>query len=156
MRKQIKIFIILAFLILFIFLITKVKVGFETTVPSVLQAEAKPDVGIDEEGQVYVIGTHLFTDSTPYISSQKMMYAARTIDVPDGVSGNDALNYMKVYSRDAEGNWIDALSGKIVKFDDGFKFDIEYVDLGINAKDVSTFEELKSAIEDNDTRGNKH
>ncbi len=88
--------------------------------------ESIGDTASDEV--IYIIGEHLFTENTSYISSKMMMYAARTISVPAGVSGRDGLDYMNVYMRDLEGNWLDALSGEIVDFN-SINVDIKYKDL---------------------------
>ena len=104
----------------------------------------------NSEELIYVIGTHLFTEETPYISTQIMMYAARTIDVPDGIEGEDALEYMKVYCRDLAGNWVDAITGEAVDLS-GVKFDIQYKDLEkyiVTTADVKNVTELEAALAD--------
>ena len=147
MRKQIK--YILA-LLLFVALLGTSSVyaaEFEPSNPNIAET--------GNEDLIYVIGTHLFTENTPYISSQIMMYAARTIDVPEGVEGQDALEYMHVYSRDLEGNWIDAITGEPVTFEDGFKFDIKYKDLEkyiVTSADVTNVEEMEKALADADIK----
>lgn len=120
MRKQIKYFLIV--LLLFVLAGT----GFANA--ATFQATDENIAETNSEELIYVIGTHLFTEETSYISTQIMMYAARTIDIPEGVEGQDALEYMKVYSRDLEGNWIEAISGETVDLS-GVEFDIQYKDL---------------------------
>ena len=147
MRKQIK--YILA-LLLFVALLGTSSVyaaEFEPSNPNIAET--------GNEDLIYVVGTHLFTENTPYISSQIMMYAARTIDVPEGVEVQDALEYMHVYSRDLEGNWIDAITGEPVTFEDGFKFDIKYKDLEkyiVTSADVTNVEEMEKALVDADIK----
>lgn len=106
----------------------------------------------DSEELIYVIGSHLFSEETPYISTQIMMYAARTIDVPEGVEGEEALEYMKVYCRDLEGNWIDAITGENVDLS-GVTFNIKYKDLEryiVTTADVKNVAELEEALADPD------
>ena len=140
MRKQIKYFLIV--LLLFVLAGT----GFANA--ATFQATDENIAETNSEELIYVIGTHLFTEETSYISTQIMMYAARTIDIPEGVEGQDALEYMKVYSRDLEGNWIEAISGETVDLS-GVEFDIQYKDLEkyvVTTTNVKNVTELEEAL----------
>ena len=142
MKKQIKYFLVA--LLLFVLAGTGVvnAAEFDATDENIAET--------DSEELIYVIGTHLFTEETPYISTQIMMYAARTIDVPDGIEGEDALEYMKVYCRDLAGNWVDAITGEAVDLS-GVKFDIQYKDLEkyiVTTADVKNVTELEAALAD--------
>ena len=140
MRKQIKYFLIV--LLLFVLAGT----GFANA--ATFQATDENIAETNSEELIYVIGTHLFTEETSYISTQIMMYAARTIDIPEGVEGQDALEYMKVYSRDLEGNWIEAISGETVDLS-GVEFDIQYKDLEkyvVTTANVKNVTELEEAL----------
>ena len=142
MKKQIKYFLIA--LLLFVL------AGAGVVNAAEFDATDENIAETNSEELIYVIGTHLFTEETPYISTQIMMYAARTIDVPDGIEGEDALEYMKVYSRDLEGNWIEAISGEKVDLS-GVKFDIQYKDLEkyiVTTADVKNVTELEAALAD--------
>ena len=144
MKKQIKYFLIA--LLLFVL------AGAGVVNAAEFDATDENIAETNSEELIYVIGTHLFTEETPYISTQIMMYAARTIDVPDGIEGEDALEYMKVYSRDLEGNWIEAISGEKVDLS-GVKFDIQYKDLEkyiVTTADVKNVAELEEALADPD------
>lgn len=140
MKKQIKYFLIV--LLLFVL------AGTGIVNAATFQATDENIAETDSEELIYVIGTHLFTEETPYISTQIMMYAARTIDIPTGVEGQDALEYMKVYSRDLEGNWIEAISGETVDLS-GVEFDIQYKDLEkyvVTTANVKNVTELEEAL----------
>ena len=107
------------------------------------------------EELIYIIGTHLFTEETDYISAQLMMYAARTIELPKGIDMEDALEYMKIYARDWEGNWTDAITGKPVTFEKGFKFDIKYTDLEkyiVTYANVTNVTEMEEALANPDIK----
>lgn len=83
------------------------------------------------------------------MSTQKMMYAAKTIVLPDGIPSQEALDYMIVYTRDLEGNWIDALTGQPVELPE--YFDIDFKDLKpFDSVVVKTLEELKAALNEPD------
>ena len=140
MKKQIKYFLIV--LLLFVL------AGTGIVNAATFQATDENIAETDSEELIYVIGTHLFTEETPYISTQIMMYAARTIDIPEEVEGQDALEYMKVYSRDLEGNWIEAISGETVDLS-GVEFDIQYKDLEkyvVTTANVKNVTELEEAL----------
>ena len=147
MKKQIKYFLVILLFFVLAGTATVNAAKFEPSNPNI--------AGTAEDEVIYVIGTHLFTEETSYISSQMMMYAARSINLPSGVEGEDALAYMKIYSRDLEGNWINALNGEEITFEDGFKFDIKYTDLETfvaTSADVSTVEEMEEALADNNIK----
>ena len=99
---------------------------------------------------IYIIGNHIFTEKTPYISSKMIMYAAKTIEIPEDIEATAALEYMHIYLRDLEGNWIDATTGELVDYND-LIIDIKYKDLEkyyLKKADVSTLEELEKALKD--------
>lgn len=99
---------------------------------------------------IYIIGNHIFTEKNPYISSKMIMYAAQTIELPEGIEGQSALDYMHIYLRDLEGNWIDATTGEIVNYDD-LTINIKYKDLEryyVKKANVSNLEELEKALAD--------
>ncbi len=66
--------------------------------------------------QIYIIGNHLFTEKTEYLSEKTIMLAATTIKYPTNISNVKALEYMKIYARDLEGNWIDATTGETIDY----------------------------------------
>lgn len=141
MKKQIKYFLVM---LLFFVLVGTSYVNAAEFAPT--------DSNIAEtsnEEVIYIIGTHLFTEETDYISAQLMMYAARTIELPDGIDEEEALKYMKIYTRDWEGNWTDAINGKPVTFENGFKFDIKYTDLEkyvVTYANVTNVTEMEEAL----------
>ncbi len=140
MKKQIKYFLI----VLLLFVLAGVGIANAAT----FQATDENIAETNSEELIYVIGTHLFTEETPYISTQIMMYAARTINIPEGIEGQDALEYMKVYSRDLEGNWIEAISGETVDLT-GIEFNIQYKDLEkyvVTTANVKNITELEVAL----------
>ena len=95
MKKQIKVFLVMLLFLLFIGT-TTVNAGMVT-----------PDSVA--EG-TYIIGTNMFTGG---ITSQEMMYAARTIKIPEEVTEPiKQLEYMNMYTKDLEGEWINGINGQ--------------------------------------------
>ncbi len=102
---------------------------------------------------IYVIGNHIFTDETDYLTTKMIMLASRTIEVPEGTSNEETLKSMTIYLRDLEGNWIDATTGTPIDVSN-IEFDIEYKDLKeyidpeyANTEKVSDYNSLQEAID---------
>ena len=81
----------------------------------------------DIPNRSYVIGKSLYTEET-VLTTRHIMLAAKTINSYD-------LNDMKIYYKNARGNWVDALTSESTIVDDYFP--IDYIDLDYA---VETFE----------------
>ncbi len=148
MDKRLGVFIVIAVILIVIVGTIGIKEVMEPTSSGVAQREVE-EFGIEEEGQIYVIGEHLFTDKIGYLSKEMMLEAAKTVNgIPEGATEEEILKKITVYARDAEGNWINALTGESIVLDSDFKFNIKYINLGKIPQKVSTEEEFMTAFED--------
>ena len=159
MNKELKVFISIVVILIIVAGAITVNQIFEPKSANVPQLNAETASVIDEEGQIYIIGQHLFTDATEYLSTQNILTAAKTIEGLDieNMTNEEILNSIIIYARDAENNWINAMTGDKITFSEDFEFDIKYIDLvkvptgeetdGI--AEVETEEELEIAILDN-------
>ncbi len=98
---------------------------------------------------IYVIGNHVFTDETDYLTAKMIMLASRTIEVPGGTGNEEVLNNMAIYLRDLEGNWIDATTGTPIDVAN-IEFDIKYKDLkDYKSTQITTksLDKIKNAIQ---------
>ena len=132
---------LLAFLcsILFLGIVNVNAIAFNSTDKNI--------AGTEEDEVIYIIGTHLFSEKTPYLSTQKIMLASQTIKLPENIKEEEALDYMVIYTRDLEGNWIDALDGQSTNIPS--TFDIQYTDLkAFDSIVVNSLEELESALDE--------
>lgn len=149
MEKRLRVFIAIIVILIVAVSAISIKEVLEPTSGDVIQSEAPKEFGIDVEGQIYVIGKHLFTEKTPYISRNMILSAARTIDnLPDDMTEEQILNYITIYAKDAEENWINARTGEILALGDDFEFDIQYIDLSKISTEVSSEEDLIGAFAD--------
>ncbi|MBQ7140194.1 MAG: hypothetical protein IJO32_01670 [Bacilli bacterium] len=88
----------------------------------------------DIEADTYVIGTHMFDTNRTYLSTEDIMWAARTIDT-------DSKDDMIIYYKDFNNEWINGRTGEEITVPS--TFEIEEIN-GSKADSVSIF-----YIEDN-------
>ncbi len=148
MNKKLGLFIVIAIILIVIVGTIGIKEVMEPASSEIVQREVE-EFGIEAEGQIYVIGEHLFTDKIEYLSTEMMLEAAKTVEgISEDMTEEQILNQITVYARDAEGNWINALTGENITLDSNFKFNIKYIDLIKIPQKVSTEEEFMTAFED--------
>lgn len=149
MNKRLGLFIVLAVILIVIAGTIGIKEVIEPASGGVAQREVE-EFGIEQEGQIYVIGEHLFTaDRISHLSDTMIFEAAKTVDgITEGMSEEEILSKIIVYARDAEGNWINALTGESITLSSDFKFNIKYINLSKIPQKVSTEEEFMLAFED--------
>lgn len=152
MNKRLGLFIVLAVILIVIAGTIGIKEVIEPASGGVAQRKVE-EFGIEQEGQIYVIGEHLFTERNikGYLSENMILEAAKTVDgITEGMTKEEILSKIIVYARDAEGNWINALTGEnITTLGSDFKFNIKYINLSKIPEKVSSEEELIAALADN-------
>lgn len=78
----------------------------------------------DIPSDTYIIGTHAFDENRTYLSTQDIMWAARTIDA-------ETIDDMIIYYKDMNGIWIDGLTGENLTVPSTFKLE------EINGEEIS-------------------
>jgi len=70
----------------------------------------------DIPSDTYIIGTHAFDENRDYLSTQDIMWAARTIDA-------ESIDDMIIYYKDMNGVWVDGLTGENLTVPSTFKLE---------------------------------
>ena len=70
----------------------------------------------DIPSDTYIIGTHAFDENRTYLSTQDIMWAARTIDA-------ESIDDMIIYYKDMNGVWIDGLTGENITVPSTFRLE---------------------------------
>lgn len=151
MDKQLRIFIAIVVIFIMIAGIVTINEILEPKNAEVPQSNAETTSVIDREGEMYIVGQYLFTTATSYLSTDNIIRAAKTVSGLDttDMTDDEILASVIVLARDAENNWINAMTGEMQTLPEDVEQGIRYIDLKEIPTEVSTEEELNIALSDN-------